>query len=282
MPNDKDKLTTDTKNTRKRQRENGSQTDEDSPAGGHCCDASKMAEINAKLDKILEVVAEFDAVKTRVTHLEEENKQLKLAAENTAMEIKDLKTTTVYAYSGLEESNEELKTLKEEVMNLKRRNIKLEAYTRRENIKIFGIEDERGESNTRTEELVRIMMREKMNIPKEDVERFQFERVHRILTRQDMVRSSKPRPIIAKFSFYKDKEFMWSFVKNLKGSGIGIANDFPKEIDEIQQKLYPVLKEAKKTGQKASFKVDKLVISGQIYRAAETENLVHYGLIMNS
>ena len=45
-----------------------------------------MAEISAKLDIILEVVAEFDAVKTRMTHLEEENKQLKLAAENTAME----------------------------------------------------------------------------------------------------------------------------------------------------------------------------------------------------
>ena len=80
MPNDKDKLTTDTKNTRKRQRENGSQTDEDSPAGGHCCDGSKMAEISAKLNKILEVLAEFDAVKTRIAHLEEENKQLKLAA----------------------------------------------------------------------------------------------------------------------------------------------------------------------------------------------------------
>ena len=50
-------------------------------------------------------MAEFDAVKTRVTHLEKEKKQLKLAAENTAMEIKDLKTTTVYAYSGLEENN---------------------------------------------------------------------------------------------------------------------------------------------------------------------------------
>ena len=50
-------------------------------------------------------------------------------------------------------------------MNLKRRNIKLEAYTRRENINIFRIEDKRGESNTRTEELVRIMMPEKMNIP---------------------------------------------------------------------------------------------------------------------
>ncbi|XP_044172207.1 uncharacterized protein LOC122956582 [Acropora millepora] len=190
-----------------------------------------------------------------MTHLEEENKQLKLAAENTAMEINDLKTTTVYAYSGLEENNQELNSLKEEAMNLKRRNIKLEVYTRRENIKIFGIEDKRGESNTRTEELVRIMVREKMNIPKEDVERFQFERVHRISTRQDMVRSSKPRPIIAKFSFYKDKEFMWSFVKNLKGSGIEIANDFSKEIDEIRQKLYPVLKGAKRTGKRLVLKL---------------------------
>ena len=124
MSNDKDKPTTDKQNTRKRQRENGSQTDEDAPASGHCCDASKMAEINAKLDKMLQVVAEFDAVKTRMTQLEEENKQLKLAAENTAIVITDLKAATVYAYSGLENNNEELNSLREEVKNLKRRNIK--------------------------------------------------------------------------------------------------------------------------------------------------------------
>ena len=108
MPNDKDKPATDTKNTRKRQRENGSQTDEDVPAGGHCCDASKMAEINAKLDIILQVVAEFDVFKTRMTQLEEENKQLKLVADNTVTEITDLKATMVYANSGLETNNQEL------------------------------------------------------------------------------------------------------------------------------------------------------------------------------
>ena len=128
------------------------------------------------------------------------------------------------------------------------------------------------------------MMREKMDILEDDVKGFRFKQVHQIPTRQDMARPSKPRPIIAKFSFYKDKEYTctWSFVKNLKGSGIGIANDFPKEINEIHQKLYPVLKEAKRTGQKANFKVDKLIISGQVYRDVETENLAHYGLIINS
>ena len=83
MPNsDNVQPSTDTKNTRKRQRENGSQTDEHSVAGGHCCNTSKMAEINSKLDKILQVVAEFDAVKTRMTKPQEENKQLKQASEN--------------------------------------------------------------------------------------------------------------------------------------------------------------------------------------------------------
>lgn len=66
-------------------------------------------------------------------------------------------------------------------MNLKRWNIKLEVYIRRENIKIFGIEDEWGEFNIRIEEFVCIMMCEKMNILEEDVEGFYFEWVYWIL-----------------------------------------------------------------------------------------------------
>ena len=62
---------------------------------------------------------------------------------------------------------------------------------------------------------------------------------------------------------------MWSFDKNLKGTGIGIANDFPKEIDKVQEKRYPVLKNAKKAKQKAYFKVDKLIINRQVYRGEE-------------
>ena len=107
------------------------------------------------------------------------------------------------------------------------------------------------------EEIVRKTLVEKMNIPEEDVERIRFERVHRMRTRKA---SSKPRPVIAKFSFYQDKEFVWSFVKNLKGSGIGMSNDFPKEIDEIHEKLYPILKQDR---QSAYFKVDKLIITAK-------------------
>ena len=58
-------------------------------------------------------------------------------------------------------------------------------------------------------------------------------------SRRNANTNAKPRPVIAKCSFYQDKEFVWSRVKNLKGSGIGLSHDFPREIDMIHEKLYP-------------------------------------------
>ena len=266
----------DKASSRKRQRENGSQTDEELD-GRHCCEASaKLLEMNAKLDKLLTLFGEIESLKTRLNSVEEENKQLKDAVNFSKQDITDLKTTQVYLGASVDKNAEEFQSLENEVLMLKRRNIRLEAYTRRESIKIFNMKEDEATSDVSTESLVRDMFRDKMNIS-EDVESIRFERVHRIASRKP---SSKPRPIIAKFSFYQDKEFVWSFVKNLKGSAIGIANDFPKEIDEIHQKLYPVLKKAKQAKQSAYFKVDKLIINGQVYRGKETENLEHYGAII--
>ena len=122
-----------------------------------------------------------------------------------------------------------------------------------------------------------------MKIPKEDVGSFRFERVHRIPTLRDRLHSSRPTgPKIGKISFYQDKDYMWSFVKNRKRTKIGVANDYPKEIGTIHETLYPVLKRAKQAKQTAFFKVDKLTINGHIYRGEETRNLPHYGLILNS
>ena len=73
---------------------------------------------------------------------------------------------------------------------------------------------------------------------KNEVESISLERVRRMPSKRP---SSNPRAAILKFSYHEAKECVWSFVKNLKGSGIG--NDFQKEIDETHQTLYPVLKE---------------------------------------
>ena len=59
-------------------------------------------------------------------------------------------------------------------------------------------------------------------------------------------------------------------------------HDYPKEIDDIHAKLYPVLKKAKREKQQTFFKVDKLIINGQLYKGEETKCLPYYGIIMSS
>ena len=269
---------------RKRLRENGSQTDEETLVdGGHCCDASaNMQRLEAKIDLLLAVLPDLEALKTRLTQVEEENKDLRNAVTSNQEELTELKTSMANTCSLAAETDDELQKLKKNIKQLRCRNIKLEAYTRRENIKIFNLPEIRGETPSDTEELVKSMFEEKMNISKEDVDEIRFERVHRLPTRRNQTNPDKPRPVIAKFSFYQDKQFVWSSVKNLKDSGIGLAHDYPKEIDDIHAKLYPVLKKAKREKQQAFFKVDKLIINGQVYKGKETENLPYYGEIMSS
>ena len=55
---------------------------------------------------------------------------------------------------------------------------------------------------------------------------------------------------------FHDKVFIKSFIKNLtKGRNPGISDDFPKEVEEMRKKLYPVLKAAKQEKRTVFFKV---------------------------
>ena len=118
----------------------------------------------------------------------------------------------------MERLGNELTSLQEELDYWKCQSIRLEYYSRRKNIKVFNVQETADEN---TEAAVKKLLNKNLKIPQNDVG---FERVHRLPTRQ----SNKPRPIIARFSFFQDKEFVWSFIKNLKGSNTAIANDYPK------------------------------------------------------
>jgi len=52
-------------------------------------------------------------------------------------------------------------------------------------------------------------------------------------------------------------------------------------VDEIRNKLYPVLKAAKSEKKEAYFKVDKLLINGSLYRGPETALFPLYGRLMD-
>ena len=88
---------------------------------------------------------------------------------------------------------------------------------------MFGIPEEVNETNAKTESLLYSFLGDELKLK---------ERVHRLGKRN--LNGQKPRPIIAKFSFYKNKEFILSNACILVGTVFGISQDFPREIVETR------------------------------------------------
>jgi len=70
-----------------------------------------------------------------------------------------------------------------------------------------------------------------------------------------------------------------SKVKNLKGTGIGISHDYPKEIDVIHEELYPVVKKAKEGNQCAFFKMDKQALTDKYIGVRRPKNFLIMDLL---
>ena len=140
--------------------------------------------------------------------------------------------------------------------------IKLESHSRRNNLIFYNIPEVRQESSATTETLYR-NLEQNLDKAEEETIEIPIERVHRLgKIRED----NKPRPIIAKFSFHKDKERILSSARTLAGTNYGISQDFPREIVEMRKVLVKVMKEARKKGQDTKLVYDKLYMNGTRYR----------------
>ncbi|MCG8046716.1 MAG: hypothetical protein N0E48_13935, partial [Candidatus Thiodiazotropha endolucinida] len=92
--------------------------------------------------------------------------------------------------------------------------------------------------------------------------RIEFHRVHRLGAYKGPER--EPRPIIAKFEHFKDREFVRSEApKCLRGKPFGVREQFPKIIEDRRKVLYPEMKKAKAADKDAKVRLvkDRLYIN---------------------
>ena len=153
MGNDKEGKASDSKcgESRKRLRDGGSQTDEDDLMGSGRSTLARLDEMNAKLDKVLTACGEIELLKKEIGELKGELKGLKESLEFAEKEITNLKAEMAKTSTTVKENGEDINSFDTDIEALKRRNIKLEAYTRRGNIRIHNIKEE---SDENTEEQV--------------------------------------------------------------------------------------------------------------------------------
>ena len=159
-----------------------------------------------------------------------------------------------------------------------KKNEHLEAQSRRDNLKFYGINDEPKESWEQSEAKVREYLARELNMNVSDMG---IERAHRLPSR------SSPRPIIVKFSRFKDKDRVLKTYRerrtelqeagtadtgrdNTEGETdstpmVRVSEDFPKRVTGARAKQYPFLKQCHDNETEAYLRYDKLVVEGQSY-----------------
>ena len=209
---------------------------------------SALENIQAQLNELLTMKPTIESVKSTVA-------DLKSQLTSVLEQIKSLEGKCRSLTQTVEVCKQENSLLKHKLQLVEEKQIKAEAYSRRDNLKFDGIPESTGEDLVAK---VKDIIRVNMKCP--EVDNMNFVRVHRLPGLQ------KPRQVIVKFQFYPDREKVWSRRRLLKSSNIWVSEDFPKEIENRRQVLTPILKAAwKQPNIKASLAVDKLYINNQMY-----------------
>ena len=110
-----------------------------------------------------------------------------------------------------------------------------EDRSRRNNMRVDGIEEDENETWENTENELRSFLYDELEITDE----LHMERVHRVRRREGVKFNSNntSRAIVAKFLDYKDKEEVMRQRYKLEDTTYSVREDFSKETVEISKKL---------------------------------------------
>lgn len=246
-----------------------SDTEHESTEGGGNNDTldvnpTNMTELLLEIRKdVKSMTRKFGNLEKTVKDLKKDNKLLKKQNEGLSNQVSALSKSV---------SRLEVRTTEAE-----RKNEQLEAQSRRDNLKFHGIKEDRGETWEQSEGKVREYLSAELNM---DVRDMKIERAHRLPSR------SSPRPLIVKFSHFKDRELVLKNYrehrKNLQGAAtengehvdadadgraehVRVSEDFPMRVTKARTNLFPFLKSCHANDKEAFLRYDMLVVEGQSY-----------------
>ena len=125
------------------------------------------------------------------------------------------------------------------------------------NLLFHGIEEPEGAEDC--EDVIKKFIAEKLKIEDE----IPMKNVHRIGSASNR-HDNRPRPIIAKFVFYKHLTSVKQSAFRLKKTPYGINEQFPPEIEAVRKRLYPIAKAERMKGKKAHIVKDKLYVNSSL------------------
>lgn len=194
----------------------------------------------------------FDSLNKRIDDQNTKLYDLQKSLEFSQEELRMAKNEIKICKNEVKEQAQQLEECKIEIVSLNGQLAKHEDYSRRKNIRIDGMEEEKQENWEQTQNKVNKLMKEKM-----ELENIQVEYAHRINKRSN---SKGPRTIIARLHHDTDKNKTLKNSHKLKGTKIFINEDLSERTLNIRKEKLPELKAARSKGKIAYFDREKLII----------------------
>ncbi|KAK3724030.1 hypothetical protein QZH41_007680 [Actinostola sp. cb2023] len=236
-----------------------------------------LEEILLKLGKLDSIEESVHNIETTLSKLEVRTSKLESFKASASKDIEDMKQgmnfldnkvdSSIYKLENevkrlqdkVEQSRSKETVYEEQIEELKSKDLYLEAYSRRENIKFMNIREEEDEN---VEAVIRGFLQDDLNYSNYDL--VEIQRIHRNGRRV----GSKPRPILARFLRAKDCEEIISLGYKLKGTSYQMFRDLPYELVKKRKLQMPTYKKARQNKIPAAFsksEPDKLYIRGQLW-----------------
>lgn len=237
-------------------------TNTDCTPGPSCCPdiVVSLRAIELRLTTMDSRIALIETLHKEISALRESLEFSQEHIQNLTQENKTLKDSVKTLTNQITTLASDNKTIKETLLDVQSRSM-------RDNLVLTGLPEQSSED---TEKVVKDFMSTQLKLPTSTVNSITFHRVHRIGQKNTTTGNNRPRPIVAKFEHYKQKQHVLQQGKQLKGTNYGLNEQYPKEIMQRRSKLHPVRKEMARLGHKTVLVVDRLYINGQLYRNAET------------
>ena len=188
-------------------------------------------------------------------------------------EVNDLKDSLEFTENVIEKKVKKLKTeldnLEDKVQDIwdnqinsdyiQHKLIELEVRSRRNNIRIDGIEEEERETWDISEAKATKIFKENLGIEKEII----IERAHRTKKNYKDKNKKRPRTIVLRLTNFKDENIILKNVNKPKGSDVYINEDFSRETTELRKKLWEEVKQLRSEGKFAYLNYRSIITRDQ-------------------
>ena len=220
----------------------------------------RLERMEMKLQKMEGVVDQIYNLEKAVNNIQENLSSYNEKVKKMADTIKQIEAGLTSVNADIEAVERKEEQREEKIKNLEEIQILCqEVYNRRENLCIFGI-PEAAQGVENTSEVVYKFFEDELEL--ENARDIEFQRIHRLGKKK----AGYPRPIIARFLRFPERECIFKSVRSLgEESEVKVFADFPQQIRERRKKQWPIMKKAREEGKVAYFdrqEPDKLYNDG--------------------